>query len=117
LVPRILVLQTSSLGSSEERGFRECRTTYIYEIVQFYSARAIKLDFLQGCADGIVRLVLELLGDFDGGSFVKVALVFGIESLEVVLELEDFVLAQVRVLPCQLDDIHDAGTYAYALSV
>ena len=68
--------------------------THANVIFKLDSSRGVELNLLQRLADDIVWLALALLGGFDRGGLVKVALVVYIELAEGIREGEDLVLRE-----------------------
>lgn len=73
-------------------------STYINIVVKLYSPRAVKFNLFQRLSNDIVWLPLGVLGGLDDCRLVYVAFVVDIELSEGVLQLEDLILLELRVL-------------------
>ena len=73
--------------------------THIDIVLEFDSPRAVQLNFLQRLSHDVVRLVFGVLGRFDDGRFVEIALVVDVQLAEGVLQAEDFRLLELRIFP------------------
>lgn len=72
--------------------------TYINIVVQFHTPRAVEFYLFQSLSHDIVGLALGSLSGLDHGRLVYVTLVVDVKLAERVLQLEDLVLLELRVL-------------------
>jgi hypothetical protein len=68
-------------------------------VLKLNSSRRVKLYFLQGLSDDIVRLTLALLCGLDGGGLFYITLVVDIELPEGIGKGKDVALLELRVFP------------------
>jgi hypothetical protein len=92
---------------------------YINVVVQLYSSRAVQLYFLESLSHNIVGLALRVLGGFEDGGFIYVALVIDIHVLEGIGKLEDLILIELRVfsMQCQRQTLDRARRSRYLCSL
>lgn len=68
-------------------------------VIQLHSSRGVELNLLQSLSDHIVWLSLAGLCSLDGSRLINISLVIYIKLAERILETEDLILLELRILP------------------